>query len=117
MDELCPLIAFPHYPPYGLSKVAGEKELLNGIESGLDAIIISPTAIIGPHDYKPSHFGQALLRLANGELPALVGGGFDWVDVRDVVQGAISAEGRARTGTKYILSGHWVSLRDLATLV
>lgn len=117
VDELCPLIESPHHPPYGLSKAAGEKELLKGIERGLNAIIISPTAIIGPHDYKPSHFGQALLRLANGELPALVGGGFNWVDVRDVVQGAVSAEGQARAGAKYILSGHWISLRDLAMLV
>jgi dihydroflavonol-4-reductase len=106
-----------NYPPYDHSKAAAEKEVRQGIERGLDGIIISPTAIIGPHDYKPSHLGEALLRMANGRLPALVAGGFDWVDVRDVADAALRAEEQAPTGARYILSGHWVSLPDLARLV
>ncbi|MFC1926431.1 NAD-dependent epimerase/dehydratase family protein [Chloroflexota bacterium] len=103
--------------PYGRSKAAGEREVCRGIEMGLDAIIISPTAVIGPHDYKPSYFGQALLALAQGKLPALVASGFDWVDVRDVVAGALRAEEQAPSGAKYLLSGHWASLHDLAKQV
>jgi dihydroflavonol-4-reductase len=116
VDESKPLVESRHYPAYDLSKAAAEREVYQGIEKGLDAIIISPTAIIGPHDYRPSHFGEALLRLANGRLPALISGGFDWVDVRDVVGGAMRAEGTAPTGAKYILSGHWLSLRQVARM-
>jgi dihydroflavonol-4-reductase len=116
VDESNPLVESRRYSPYDRSKAAAEKEVRRGIERGLDAIIISPTAIIGPHDYKPSYFGEALLRLANGRLPALVSGGFDWVDVRDVVQGAMRAEEKAPVGAKYILSGHWLSLRQLAKM-
>jgi len=104
-------------PPYDRSKAAAEREVYQGIAHGLDAIIISPTAVIGPYDYKPSHFGEALLRLANGKLPALISGGFDWVDARDVAKAAIRAEEQAPTGARYILSGHWVSICDLAGLV
>jgi len=111
------LVESRRYPPYDRSKAAAEREVRKGIEKGLDAIIISPTGMIGPHDYRPSHFGEALLRMANGRLPALVAGGFDWVDARDVVQGAMRAEELAPAGAKYILSGHWVSLRDVAALV
>jgi len=116
VDESDPLVESRRYSPYDRSKAAAEREVRQGIERGLDAIIISPTALIGPHDYKPSHFGEALLRLANGQLPALVAGGFDWVDVRDVVQGAMRAEERAPVGAKYILSGHWLSLREVAKM-
>jgi dihydroflavonol-4-reductase len=116
VDESNPLVESRRYSPYDRSKAAAEREVRQGIERGLDAIIISPTAIIGPHDYKPSHFGEALLRLANGRLPALVSGGFDWVDVRDVVQGAMRAEKKASVGAKYILSGHWLSLRQVAKM-
>jgi dihydroflavonol-4-reductase len=116
VDETSPLVDSRRYPSYDRSKAAAEGEVGRGIAGGLDAVIISPTAIIGPYDYKPSHFGEALLRLANGRLPALVGGGFDWVDVRDVVEGAMCAEERAPTGAKYILSGHWLSLRDVARM-
>jgi len=103
--------------PYDRSKAAAEREVYKGIEKGLDAIIINPTAIIGPHDYRPSHFGEALLRLANGKVPALIDSGFDWVDVRDVSEAAIRAEERAPTGSRYVLSGHWISLCDLAALI
>jgi dihydroflavonol-4-reductase len=116
LNESNPLVESRRYPPYDRSKAMAERELQRGIEKGLDAIIISPTAIIGPHDYKPSHFGEALLRLANGRLPALVSGGFDWVDVRDVIKGAMRAEKMAPTGAKYLLSGHWVSLRQVAKM-
>ena len=116
VDESNPLVESRRYSPYDRSKAAAEREVRRGIERGLDAIIISPTAIIGPHDYKPSHFGEALLRLANGRLPALVSGGFDWVDVRDVVWGAMRAEEKAPVGAKYILSGHWLSLRQVAKM-
>ena len=117
IDESRPLVDSQHCPPYDRSKAAGEKEVRKGIERGLDAIIINPTAVVGPYDYQPSHFGEALLSLANRKLPALVTGGFDWVDVRDVVEGAMRAEERAPTGAKYLLSGHWVSVCELAAIV
>ena len=103
--------------PMTVLKQPGEKEVRKGIERGLDAIIINPTAIIGPYDYGPSYLGEALLNIAQGKMPALVAGGFDWVDVRDVVEGAVRAEEQAPTGAKYLLSGHWASVSDLAAIV
>ena len=50
-------------------------------------------------------------------MPVLLDSGFNWVDVRDVVAGAMEAEKRAPTGAKYLLSGHWASLRDLAVMI
>ena len=103
--------------PYDRSKVEGEQEIRSGIQRGLDAVILNPTAVLGPLDYRPSHMGQVLLALAQGRLPMLVEGGFDWVDVRDVAEGAILAEQKATAGARYILSGHWLSVRDLARVV
>ena len=51
VDESHPLVESQGCPPYDRSKAAGEKAVCKGIERGLDAIIIYPTAIIGPHDY------------------------------------------------------------------
>ena len=117
VDESRPLVESRRYPPYDRSKAAGEREVRRGIERGLDAVIVYPTGMIGPYDFRPSHFGQVLLVLGQGRLPALVTGGFDWVDVRDVVEGAMRAEERSPTGARYLLSGHWASVRDLAGLV
>jgi len=116
VDELRPLVESRRSPPYDRSKAAGEREVRRGIERGLDAVIVNPTGMIGPYDYRPSHFGQVLLALGQRRLPALVQGGFDWVDVRDVVAGAMRAEECAPAGAKYLLSGHWASVYDLAVL-
>ena len=117
VDEQRPLAESGRYPPYDRSKAAAEREVKAGIERGLDAVIINPTAITGPYDYQLSHFGEALLAMAQGKLPALVTGGFDWVDVRDVAEGAIRAEERANCGASYLLSGHWMSMCDIAAMV
>ena len=57
LDESCLLVGPEYFRSYDLSKAMAEKEVLQGIEKGLDAVIISPTAMIGPHDFRPSHFG------------------------------------------------------------
>ena len=118
VDETSPLVR-PHakHPPYDRSKAAGEAEVRRGVQQGLDAVILNPTGMVGPHDYAPSFFGRVLLALARGEMPALVNAGFDWVDVRDVALGAIRAERRAPAGSRYLLSGHWVSMPALAAVV
>jgi dihydroflavonol-4-reductase len=117
IDEGLTNDALLHIPPYDISKAQGEREVLAGIEAGLDAIIIRPTAILGPFDFKPSYLGQALIQLAHGKIPALVKSGFNWVDVRDVVSSAILAEQTASSGDKFMLGGNWHSIRQVAELV
>jgi dihydroflavonol-4-reductase len=117
VDENRDLAEGPHYPCYDRSKAAGEKEVRRGIEKGLNAVIVSPTAVIGPYDFQPSHLGLALLAMAEGKIPALVAGGFDWVDVRDVAEGAMLAETKGMPGARYLLSGQWSSVVKLARLV
>lgn len=117
IDESCPLGESPDCLPYNRSKALAEREVYRGIERGLNAVIIRPTAIIGPYDFYPSYFGAVLLSLAAARLPALVAGGYDWVDVRDVVNGAIQAGEIAAPGSVYLLSGHWADLKEVAALV
>lgn len=104
-------------PAYDRSKAAGEAEVRAVIAEGLDAVIVHPSAVIGRNDFEPSRMGRALIAMFDGSLPALVNGGFDWVDVRDLVAGTISAASRGRAGESYILSGHWRSMTALANLV
>jgi len=102
---------------YEITKAKAEKMVLDATATGLNAVIINPTAIVGPFDFKPSLVGTVLIRLYNNSLPALVPGGYNWVDVRDVVQGAIAAMDKGRNGERYILGGKWVSVKDLAMMV
>ena len=88
--------------------------MLAGRERGLETVILHPTAVVGPFDYKPSYFGRAMLMLGRGRIPALVKGGFDWVDARDLAFGAVQAGMKAASGERYILSGHWHSVQEVA---
>ena len=116
VDECRPYVSSPKAPPYDRSKAEGEKLVRRAVDEGLDAVIINPTGVIGPFDYRPSHFGQALIQIASGKMPVLIEGGFDWVDARDVAEWAIKAEEVAAPGSSYLLSGHWLSIRDIAII-
>jgi dihydroflavonol-4-reductase len=116
MDETRPLVTKgPMW--YEITKSLADKMVLEETTRGLNAVVINPTAIVGPFDFKPSLVGTVLIRLYNNSLPALVPGGYNWVDVRDVVQGAMAAMDKGKSGERYILGGKWVSVKDLALLV
>jgi dihydroflavonol-4-reductase len=117
VDENHPLIQGHRYPPYDLSKAEAQREIRKAVANGLDAVIVNPTGVLGPYDYQPSFFGSALLMMANGQMPSLVNGGFDWVDARDVARGAMLAEQKAPAGAEYLLSGHWVSMQGIGDIM
>ena len=116
LDETRPLVGSEGFA-YDLSKAEGERTVHKAAANGLDAVILCPTAIIGPDDPEPGLIGKALLELYHNQIPALVPGGYNWVDVRDVVSGAINAMTMGRAGEKYLLSGTWYSLLDLSRIV
>jgi len=117
VDEDAPLALDDPKMSYDRAKALSEQEVLKGVERGLDAVMVNPTAVLGPHDYKMSQLGLVLVAMCKGWMPALIEGGFNWVDARDVADGAIRAAQTGRTGEHYLLAGQWASVRDLAALV
>ena len=103
-------------PAYDRSKAAGEEQVRRFVSRGLDAVCVNPTGIIGPRDDKPSRMGTVLRALWRNRLPAIVDGGFDWVDVRDVVLALRTAATRGQTGQNYLIPGHRLSVLALAEL-
>lgn len=117
VDEERPFVDAHPASPYAISKAQAEGEVRRAIAAGMDAVILNPTAIVGPWDYKPSLLGSAIMSIADGRLPMLVDGGFDWVDVRDVAEAALAAAERAPAGSRYLVGGRWASMAELAQLV
>lgn len=117
IDETRALARPGHGTAYDVSKAEGQRRVLHAAEEGLDAVVTIPAAVLGPHDHKPSRAGEMLQDLARGTMPALVDGGFNWVDARDVALGGIAAAERGRSGEAYFLCGRWASLAELAGMV
>ncbi len=114
LDEQSPRSTSDDRPVYDRSKAAGEAEVRKVIDAGLDAVIVNPTAIYGPIDVGPSRVNRVLQLAARGRVPFVVGGGFDFVDVRDVVFGIVAAAQYGRTGESYLLGGHRETALELA---
>lgn len=117
IDETRPLASGPRALPYDRSKAAGERVIAEVAAKGLDVVTVNPTAVLGPYDFRPSHMGEVLLDLYHGRLPGLVEGAFDWVDVRDVVAGALAASEKGRRGERYLLGGAHRTVPELAKIV
>lgn len=70
--------------------------------TALDWVIVHPTYMIGPYDWKPSS-SRMLLELAAGKGIMAPAGGNNFVDVRDVARGIQAVAERAPTGSSWIL--------------
>lgn len=117
LDEHGPRSTEGHSPAYDRSKYAGECEVQAVVADGLDAVIVNPTGVFGPRDFGGSRVTETMMQLRSGRIPVTVTGGFDFVDVRDVVDGMIGALEHGRTGENYLLSGNRVSIRELRDMV
>ncbi len=102
--------------PYPRSKAMGQRLVLEAIERGLDAVIVYPTAVIGPNDYAFRGANKMLLMYARGDMNLTTEGGFNFVDVRDVVEVAVNAA-QAPKGASYLAAGHWRTFLDMAVLI
>jgi len=102
---------------YEFTKAEGEREVVKAAKEGLNAVILNPTAVIGPFDYRGSLLGQAILKIYQNKLPFLVSGGYNWVDVRDVVSASLHSIESGRRGENYILSGEYCSLHELSEMI
>jgi dihydroflavonol-4-reductase len=102
---------------YDRSKHESEIMVLEANKKGLACIILCPTAVFGPCDFKPSLLGQMFIRLKTGKIPAVIPGGFNWVDVRDVAEATKNALTQGKAGEKYLLGGKYLSIHELIQLI
>ena len=102
---------------YERTKSMGEEWIFSQETNDFEVIVLNPTAVVGPIDFKPSLMGQLLIKMYKGNLPGLVPGGYNWVDVRDVAEAASNAITNGKSGEHYILSGNWYSIKNFADLL
>ncbi len=113
MDESLGFDPENPYGEYDRSKAAASLLVQQAAREGLDAVIVCPTGVIGPYDFRRSEMGEVIRGAAEARPMMYVEGAYDFVDVRDVAGGMILAENKGRTGESYLLSGHKLTVRDL----
>ncbi len=110
----------PHlvHGQYARSKAAAAQRTLAHAREGLNVSIVHPSGIIGPGDHtRRNHMVRTIRAMASGKIPVSMEGGYDFVDVRDVVDGILACEEHGRAGECYILSGHYVRVGELLNAI
>lgn len=98
---------------YAITKAEASQAVLDAGKEGLDVVVLHPSGIIGPYDPGNNHMVDLILKYLRRKLPAGVTGGYDFVDVRDVAGGIISAIDKGRKGECYILSNRYVTVSEI----
>jgi len=79
----------------------------------LPAVIVNPSAPVGPRDRKPTPTGRLILKAARGQMPGYVETGLNIVHVDDVAAGHLAAAELGSVGERYILGGENLPLAKI----
>ncbi len=109
------------YKGFGLayfdSKLEAQKLVLGRVKEGrLNAVVVAPTFMLGPHDSGPSS-GKMIARYAEMRFPFYPPGGRNFVHVKDVAAGMIAALERGRAGECYLLGNKNMDMKEFFTEV
>lgn len=107
---------------YARTKAAATRLVLEAAkgtdgEDPIDAVVVYPSGIIGPGHPARGPIQGLIDGLLGGRLKAIVRGGYDFVDVRDVAGGILRAVERGRSGRGYLLTGRYLRLTEIARIV
>jgi dihydroflavonol-4-reductase len=100
---------------YSVSKFKAEMEVWRGITEGLNAVIVNPSVILGPGDWKKS--STSIVPAVSKGLPFYTTGATGFVDVRDVTFAMISLMTSNITNERFLLSSGNVSYKDLLDMI
>ncbi|MCL4559453.1 MAG: SDR family oxidoreductase [Chloroflexi bacterium] len=117
VDETIPFDPQSPTNEYDRSKAEASLAVLQSIHEGLDAVIVCPTGVIGPNDFRSSDMGNMIRSWMDPKIHMMVDGAFDFVDVRDVARGMILTAGRGKAGEVYLLAGENIRLVKLREMV
>ncbi len=117
IDEQIPFDSMSAAGAYDYSKAIASLTVLASICQGLDAVIVCPTGVLGPYDFRLSEMGNLIKGCIDRKPQLFVDGAYDFVDVRDVADGLIMAADKGKTGHTYILSGERITVPGLLEAV
>lgn len=104
---------------YGKSKAAASQYVINSNTASLKTVVVQPSCVIGPDDIYHNNSVCTLVSLYEKGIfmVSLDFGAYNFVDVRDVAAGMISAAEKGRGGESYFLSGETLTVDEfIATL-
>jgi dihydroflavonol-4-reductase len=106
---------FASHSAYGLSKHLSEEEIWKGIEKGLRTVIVNPSIILGPGDWKRS--STALFSNIEKGMIFYTNGMTGYVDVNDVARAMITLTESSTDGERFIINSENLSYGKLFRII
>lgn len=117
IDEKLPFDPNNPYGAYDRSKAVASLHVQQETKNGLDAVIVCPSGVIGPFDFKGSEMGSLIADCIYSKTQFYIDGIYDFVDVRDVAEGIILAGKKGKSGECYILSNEQTTILGIMDIV
>lgn len=100
---------------YSISKYKAEMEVWRGITEGLNAVIVNPSVILGPGNWKKS--SAAIIEIGSKGLPFYTTGSSGFVDVRDVTKAMILLMNSDTSAERFVLSSENVDFKEVLKII
>jgi dihydroflavonol-4-reductase len=117
INEATPVDPDQVHGDYARTKAQATLFARQAASNGQNIVIVHPTGVIGPFEFKNSHTSAMIKGVMKKKYPLKFGGKYDFVDVRDVAAGIILAAERGKSGESYILGGNQISIGELFEIV
>jgi dihydroflavonol-4-reductase len=117
IDESMPFDINCRRGEYDRSKAAASVEVIKAASNGLDSVVVCPTGVIGPYDFRGALTTRTFIDFAMGRMKITTGGAYDFVDVRDVAEGLAMAAEKGGKGEFYILSGERITMDEFMKIL
>ncbi len=104
-----------YHAVYAISKHKSEQEVWKGIRQGLNAVIVNPSVIFGPGDWKKG--SSSFFSNIDSGMLFYTEGVTGYVDVNDVVSVMVRLMGLPVSGERFIVSSENLSFREIFSMI
>lgn len=106
----------PHNPYYQAKTYSEQRAQALSKEHGIHLVVICPTLVLGPGDYRVTPSNQLVRDWLNG-VGQTYRGGLNLVDVRDVAAAHVAALTKGENGRRYIVGSENLTVKEVGKLM
>ena len=100
---------------YTRSKVLAEREVMTGVNKGLQAVILNPAHIVGKYD--TGNWARMITMVHRRKLPGIPPGAGSFCHAAEVARAHIAAAKQGKVGENYLLGGTDASFVEIIALI
>ena len=99
-------------PPYVMTRVEAERQLLEFCAKGLPGIVCCVATTFGGHDQQPTPHGELLKLTVEKRMPVYWNTKMSVVGIKDAANALLLAEQRGKVGERYIIADRMMDIAE-----